>query len=58
MPDIPPYNLPVEQSTLESVSLKLAQEIDFQFFKDMNKSKDCLSTMVVIPGYAENKGTL
>ena len=41
MPDMPPHNQPEEQSTLESVSLKRAQEIDFQFFKDMNKSEDC-----------------
>ena len=41
MPNMPQFPLPEEQTTLESVSMNRAKEIDFKFFKAMNYSEDC-----------------
>ena len=41
MPNMPQFPLPEEQTTLESVSMNRAKEIDFKFFKAMNDSEDC-----------------
>ena len=41
MPQLPPNNLPQEFVTMQSVSQQRAQNIDFDFFRDMINNKDC-----------------